>query len=224
MRKAVVAKPALGRPRGFSKEEILDCVLNLLDRDGVDAVTFRGVARELGTVPGTLNNYFETLADLEDAVAARLLAEIPLIQVERSEALREQLVNFGLTLIRLHSMHPYLRQIAGPTCVDIVSRRLLENRNALKSTGLSDKAAMLCIDVAQGLAYSYGSELHRLRNGDPRVLEMYEAGLKKAGYEVRGRIAAGNFVPEKMEAVHREQLRGVFEALLRGFQTGKRVG
>lgn len=221
MRATVAAKTPLGRPRGFSKEEILDCVLKLLDRDGVDAITFRGVARELGTVPGTLNNYFENLADLEDAVAARLLTEIPLIRADNSDSVRDQLVNFGLALIRLHSTHPYLRQIAGPTCVDIVSRRLLENRKALRSMGLSDRAASMSIDVAQGLAYSYGSELHRLRNGGPRVLEMYIESQMKSGYEVRGKTSAANFVPEKMEAAHRAQLSGVFEALISGFQTGK---
>src|SRR5262245_820307 len=113
MKAAASVRSSPGRPSAFSQDDILECALKLLDRDGVDALTLRGVARELGTVAGTVNYYYANLAELEDAIAARLLSELPTLDAQRRKPLRDQLVELGLALIAMHSRHPYVRQIVG---------------------------------------------------------------------------------------------------------------
>ena len=100
MPSAATVKKAPGRPRAFTRDDILDCAMELLDRDGADALSLRAVARRLGTVLGTLYNYFDNLADLEDEVAARLIAQLPHLDPQRPEPVREQLLQLGLALIR----------------------------------------------------------------------------------------------------------------------------
>lgn len=63
----------MGRPPRFSRAEIEDAALGVLDRDGAVGLTIRAVARELGTGPMTLYNYVEDSSALEEVVVDRVL-------------------------------------------------------------------------------------------------------------------------------------------------------
>ncbi len=62
-----------GRPKKVTVEEIADAALGLLDSEGLEAVSFRRVAAELGVSHMTLYSYLDSKDALLDAVVARAL-------------------------------------------------------------------------------------------------------------------------------------------------------
>ena len=57
---------ATGRPAGRSREEITAAAIAIADREGLDAVSMRRVAGDLGTGAASLYRYVETREDLLD--------------------------------------------------------------------------------------------------------------------------------------------------------------
>lgn len=109
--------PADDGPRsrlGLSREAILDAALGLLDRDGLDSLTMRGLAEELGVGAMTLYGYFRGKEELLDAVvdrAARGIAAAP-VGGAWKQGLRELMleVRRGLvdhpSVVELRFRHP----------------------------------------------------------------------------------------------------------------------
>ncbi len=77
----VTPKPKRGRPKkhagGLSRDRILDAATGLINRDGGDKVTMRGISVALGVDPMSLYNYFANKDTLLDAVALRFLDALP---------------------------------------------------------------------------------------------------------------------------------------------------
>lgn len=59
-------RAAAGRPAGHSRAEITAAAIGIADREGLDAVSMRRVAAELGTGAASLYRYVETRDDLLD--------------------------------------------------------------------------------------------------------------------------------------------------------------
>lgn len=211
-----VVKGVLGRPSTFNRDDIVDSTLELVARNGIEALTLRGLARELGCVLGTINYHFSNLADLEDAVAARLLERMPVLDASRPEPLREQLVELGLAMIDINSTHPYLRQVVGPISIEIAARQLQQHWGTLQTLGLPEQVAMLCMEVVSGLAHNRGTEIYRLRNGGEQALRLNEEFLKKLGKAPTAKLTATSFSAKSMESLHREMLGSAIDIFLRG--------
>lgn len=68
------------RPRGpkprFTREEIAAKAIELLERDGRDALNLRMLGRELGVTPMAIYRYFADKDELLDAVVATVLAPV----------------------------------------------------------------------------------------------------------------------------------------------------
>lgn len=65
----------MGRPARISKEQILLAARRML-RDGVEGLSIRQLAAELGTVPTALYNHYESKEALINAVAEHALTDI----------------------------------------------------------------------------------------------------------------------------------------------------
>lgn len=217
------AKTAPARRSALNRDDIVDCALKLLLRGGVEAMTMRGVARELGCLLGTINYHFDNLADLEDSVAARLLEQVPVLDTARPEPLREQLLELGLALIRIHSTHPYLRHVVGPISVEIAVRQLRQDWSTLQALGLPEHDAMLCMEVLQNLAHGRGTEMYRLRNGGKAALRVNEELLRKLGKAPAIKLTAASFTAKNMEPLHRVMLGTAVDVFLSGFGLAERV-
>jgi AcrR family transcriptional regulator len=59
-------RSAVGRPAQWSRVEIIPVALRVADAEGLDAVSMRRVAAELGTGAASLYRYVETREDLLD--------------------------------------------------------------------------------------------------------------------------------------------------------------
>src|SRR3546814_17076071 len=60
--------PRPGPRPGKTRQEIVQCAIRMLDRDGHATLTFCAVARELDITVGALSRYSITQADLQDAI------------------------------------------------------------------------------------------------------------------------------------------------------------
>jgi AcrR family transcriptional regulator len=59
-----------------TREQIVDMAITLIDRDGIEGVSVRRLASELGIRGPTLYHYFANMGALLDAVRTRLVAEL----------------------------------------------------------------------------------------------------------------------------------------------------
>lgn len=71
------AKPdTIARPRErLTRDRVIDAALGIMDADGVEAVTMRRVAREVGVEAMSLYNHVADKEDLLDGVCARVMAD-----------------------------------------------------------------------------------------------------------------------------------------------------
>lgn len=75
-RKGLRKAPAARQP--LSAEAVLSAALRLVDRDGLDALSMRRVAQELGTGAASLYAYFSNKDELLEQLLDRVIGDIPL--------------------------------------------------------------------------------------------------------------------------------------------------
>jgi AcrR family transcriptional regulator len=73
----VTTKPAtVAAPRErLTRERVVDAALEIMDAEGVDAITMRRVAREVGVEAMSLYNHVTDKEDLLDGICARVMAD-----------------------------------------------------------------------------------------------------------------------------------------------------
>jgi len=83
---------------------IVETALALLDREGLDSMTMRRVATELGTGPASLYAHVANLRELEDLVFDRAASEVRLPQPDpaRWQEQLEELLFEMMTIMRRH--------------------------------------------------------------------------------------------------------------------------
>jgi TetR/AcrR family tetracycline transcriptional repressor len=67
------------RRRPLSRDRVLRAALDLVDREGVDALTMRRLGRELGVEAMSLYGYVENKQDLIEGVVEQVFRQMPLI-------------------------------------------------------------------------------------------------------------------------------------------------
>ena len=69
-------RPSRAQPRQLSRDEVLDAALRLVDTHGLEALTMRALAQDLGVFPTALYWHAGTKAQLVAAVSARVFDEV----------------------------------------------------------------------------------------------------------------------------------------------------
>ncbi|WP_020651354.1 TetR/AcrR family transcriptional regulator [Solimonas variicoloris] len=146
------AKAAPGRKPTLKREEIVSAALSIIDEQGYQALTMHSIARHLGTGPATLYNYFESLAEIEDAIAGRLMAAVRPPQSDG--AVRDQLVEMTVAYHDVVAQHPQVDLLSGPVAAQTRARLLNSAVRALVQSGVPLEAAGLALSVLSGFAYS----------------------------------------------------------------------
>ncbi len=134
---------------GRSRREIVQCALQMLDREGPDSLSFRAVARELGMTVGALSRYFRNLADLEDEVAAEIMSALRPLDARGS--LRLQLQRMGTEMLEINRAHPYLVRIHGPASAAVVARHARQSLKVLIDAGIEFDRAMAIYSLVGNL-------------------------------------------------------------------------
>lgn len=170
--KSDAAAAAPGRKPMFQKEQVIKVALDLMERDGHDALSMRGIAAELGTGVATLYNYFGSLAELNDALAIALLDEIPLVDAKDARETRRQLKALVMAYANVVKRHPGFVQMVGALADQKIMRIFDSTLQAMLDAGVDVERATVSWSVLSGLAISHaatGRRVDRARRSDIRT-------------------------------------------------------
>jgi AcrR family transcriptional regulator len=103
--------PVVTRPTGLTRETVAHAALERLDAEGIEALSMRRLAGELGVGTMTLYGYFRSKEELLDAVVDAGFSDFAM-PPER-QGLREQLRAFALAAREVLVRHPALVEIRG---------------------------------------------------------------------------------------------------------------
>src|SRR5690242_8710956 len=101
-----------GRRRSLDRDAVVDAALRVLDAEGLDAVTIRRVAQELGTSGTALYTYVRDKDELVELLLDRVIGEVDISSIPADLPWQEQVRAIGRELRRVFSSH---RDIARAT-------------------------------------------------------------------------------------------------------------
>jgi len=193
-RKAVGARPQVraGRGLGLTPERISAAALELIDREGLEALTARRLALALGCEAMSLYHHFPSMEQILDAVADRLLAAaISGTDSPMPQDLRPALLQLASRYLEQAVRHPRAfpliagRRLRTPA-VQVRIRRLVA---LLEAHGFAAVAALRWIRVLA--AYLNGAALALAAwQREPEPASGSEASANGWSPDVRNRLGA----------------------------------
>ncbi|MGW6377633.1 TetR/AcrR family transcriptional regulator [Rhodococcus sp. NPDC055112] len=173
--------------RAFTREQVVDTALEILDEGGGDALSIRSVAGRLGVNPNAVYTYVASRADLEREVAERVLGQADASLLAGPTAdWRNRIVAFG-TALRLRLLeHPAVARLLmtapmnGPAALE-VGERLLE---ALADGGLDpEEAARATYLVIVHVVGSVALEVAETDGRPPLAAEADRVAQRRTGFD-----------------------------------------
>jgi TetR/AcrR family tetracycline transcriptional repressor len=156
-------EPDAERPR-LSKGAVVDRALKLADADGLDTLTIRKLALDLGVTPMALYWHFRSKEDLLEGVAERVWGEIE-VTVDPSVPWWTQLQGGLESLVKVLRAHPSAAQL------------LLEHEKR-NDAALRATEATLEVLLSAGFDVQHASEVARSTLWTGITLVMSEAGYQ----------------------------------------------
>jgi AcrR family transcriptional regulator len=96
---------AMGRPRLLTRERIVEAASAIVDAEGLDAVSVRRLAADLGVQGPSLYNHFATMGEILDAVADAVVALVD-VSFFRTHEWREALRLWACSYHAALTAHP----------------------------------------------------------------------------------------------------------------------
>lgn len=180
-------------PRGaLSRQTLLDSALDLIDRDGVDALTIRRLAKELGRAPMSLYSHFRSKRELIDLAHERILER--LMENERSEDWHTELEASCRHIREMLLAHPnwisLLTRVRVPVSALAFYDRMLHH---VTNAGFREEAAFFAFSAL--MSHALGSVLvERMLDANPPVpnqrLDAVKAMMTSLPADAYPRVAA----------------------------------
>ncbi|MFC7448228.1 TetR/AcrR family transcriptional regulator [Rhodococcus daqingensis] len=173
--------------RAFTRDQVVDRALEILDEGGSDALSIRSVAARLGVNPNAVYTYVASRADLEREVAERVLGQADASLLAGPTAdWRDRIVAYA-TALRLRLLeHPAVARLLmtapmnGPAALE-VGERLLE---ALADGGLDpDDAARATYLVIVHVVGSVALEVAETDGRPPLAAEADRVAQRRNGFD-----------------------------------------
>ncbi len=149
----------LGRPARHTRVDITLAAVAVGDRGGLDAVTMRSVAAELGTAAGSLYRHVRSRAELVDLMVDHVAAEYAFTPPtgEWTEDLAA-VVRQGLAI---HRRHPWLVKVTGTPLLGPNGLRFVEHFLAvLDDHPATDGQKLTAMAVLNALVTSFARHQH----------------------------------------------------------------
>jgi AcrR family transcriptional regulator len=161
------AKPRRAPRVTLDRDSIVDAALTVLDREGLDGLTMRRIADELGTGAGALYWHVGSKEELLHLVIDRIGREVELPEPDPS-CWQEQLKEMGREMRRLLKSHRDAARITlgrvplGPNLVRVIEWQLA----LLRGAGIPDRTVALAGDLFALYVGAYAYE-ESLRTSSP---------------------------------------------------------
>lgn len=157
-------------PRRIDRARIVDAALEIIDADGLDALTMRRVALALDVEAMSLYNHVPNKDALLDAVLGRLLASVPL--PKRSAPWPDQIRSMATSARKVARAHPHAFRLAGsrpirsPDALPLLDRLYGEVARAGLEGAAVNEACELVIGVVLGLIQLEINGFFAMASGD----------------------------------------------------------
>ena len=157
-------RPKLAENAPLSAEAIVAAAAQLLESDGLEALTMRRLAAQLGASPMSLYRHVATKEELLRLIADRQLAEVELPDTE-GLSWREAITEVTRALHGSFLAHPHLSAILAVQHIDAIAifRATEVILHALRSAGLDDRDAVRALDVITSYAAGFTQRRNELR-------------------------------------------------------------
>ena len=202
-----------GRPPKHSRTQVVAAAIAVADAEGLDALTMRRLAAELGAGVMSLYTYVRDKDDLVDQMVDQISAFDP--EHEGTDLL--DLVRWQRQLMLRHPWLPAAlpnRQLTGPNMLGYLERALA----ALGPTGLPGGTKMEILALLTGFVASYVShELAQAQAGitDPERIaahvEQLQAAVATGAYPELARVLAENApaAEPSFDAIAQRMIKGL---------------
>jgi TetR/AcrR family transcriptional regulator, tetracycline repressor protein len=170
------ARPARdeGERTRLTRDAVVDRALRLADADGLDALTIRKLATELGVTPMALYWHFRSKDELLDGLAERVWSEID-TDVDGAAPWYAQLRGLLESLLRVLRAHP--------SAALLLVQSEKQNESALRATEVT-------LEVLRGAGFDpeHASEIARSTLWTGLMLVMSEPGIEMLAPEDRAEL------------------------------------
>lgn len=173
----------MSRRQPLSRRRILQTALELVDREGLEALSMRRLGAELGVEAMSLYNHVSDKQALLDGIAELLLEEV-VIPAPDPQHWEDAWREVGCSYRRMGHRHPRAFPLVALrwSRTDGVLRRTVEALQILLAAGLPTTTALKAFAASESFTRGF-------------VLEELGLSVERAKHEAQGR-----FVPEEPEA------------------------
>lgn len=184
----------------LSRDGIVDAAIELIEAEGIGALTMRALAERCGASPMALYRHVETKQELLAAVADRYLSEAELPDTAEL-GWRETVTGVCAAIHGTFIEHPDLAEILALQHIDTITMFTATNTilESLREAGLSDREAVHALDVVTCYATGYSQRKAELRRRETaqdlrlrRLRELPEDGFA-AVRELSGELVGLDF-------------------------------
>jgi AcrR family transcriptional regulator len=167
--------------RTLTKEAIVSAAVKVLDAEGLDAMTMRRVAQELGTGAASLYAHVSDKEELVEAVMDRVIGEVELPGEPDPERWREQLKEFGRAVRRTLAAHGDIARAAfariplGPNALRTMEAVI----GLMRAGGLPDQVVAFAADLLPlyVTAVAYEESLYARQRVAPEDMIAFAQGM-----------------------------------------------
>lgn len=186
--------PRRGRRQRLSVDEVVDAAIRTADRDGLETLTMRSLAADLGIGAMSVYTYVPGRTELLALMADQVLSAHP--RPELPATARERLALVARTHYETCREHPWLPDVLvlqngiGPGASDLFEWQL----SAIDGIGLTDLEMDQTVAVLTGFAANIARRGTRMRQAE-RASGMSEAQWWEANADELGRLMQGRSYP-----------------------------
>jgi AcrR family transcriptional regulator len=184
-------------PRKFTEAQLREAALAIVDRDGLAALTMRGLAEALGTGAMTLYNYVEDRDGLEALIVAAVMAEMAPPTAKRGAAWDDRVRALATAMWQAVRRHPnVIPLILNRRTDDVATLEAVEGLlEALAQSGRSGFELLAAFRLVSGFVTGFAQSqvtglLSRTPGGTAQELRQRIAGLTQGRLPRLSEIAA----------------------------------
>jgi AcrR family transcriptional regulator len=220
---AIWARPerAARSPR-FTRAQIAEAALAIADLEGIEAVSMRRVAADLGAGTMTLYHYVENKQELLDLMSDAMMAELLVDQREPEGGWREALTAIAHASLRTWRAHPWVGEGSGPRLSFGPNslRHFEQSLAAVEGTGLPSDRRMEVVSQVDDYVAGYAQRERSFlgQAGQEQRGEGWEEAVRAVDAYLRDALASGEY-PHVREFMGDDD----FPAVIRRTVHGKRA-